>query len=1223
MATSINYTTLSALSYTSDFNGADKYLWQATKDGRAWSDVGTAATLDASSATFSGTFLKLTVTKTSDSSFEATELVFVSSEGKIVEVPPAAGTDTDANLDIAKTKSMILNPTDFNVVNLDPAPFDGASVIDGVAKAATTRTFEITADGTTVYTVTALADGSFSVSDGSDTSVLIGVDALAVKGQMVYLAVDSFALVDVGQYAVNGTPWQDHVHVDLVSGLTLASDWTSDGSGNRMLYANDGTTLLVKVSPATSGDFELMVEVTADGTGAAPATYFVNDIDALTVSVGGVAADAYTLTLMVPGGQTGPEVSVSDTDSDGNPEFSGHADAHTAVTVTAPDGTTTFTTMTDGMGDYTIEIGAATTGTYTVNEIEGGTQKGVQVNWVANTTPPSSYSASVSWVDGPDITIASGPLSDQYLDFRIGFDDQVYVDTFNGTAAPTLTFEVGGQAFSAQFVDADDNSLHFSLAVADVGGATGAIAIGKIVDADQAISPNYADSIDLTIGAKGNLAGAYLYPSITVVDSANYGGTAPQAIGGIVGVKDMAGVSALLADSKLNFSASTRDILGVGVTNINGGEISLKNVGGGIVSITLDGQATGWQFDISTQGSVLLSNTSEQVAAVDLAGIDSLAFISMDDQGVLLSDSSVAFLNLIAHTLDDTNTSDNTDRVYNHAMQGSVFSDTLDASSLDVDDASSKVVGSVRIEGGLGNDNITGSAGADWINGGAGNDVVNSGAGDDRIAMSSGSDIVDGGYGYDVVELFDNAGNPKNDLVTRTRVGSDDSLHIQALTRGGYVDAYVVSKTATPGTFDISFEKYGTTTTVSSVESLQWNGDDWYQVNLVAGQTAWGDYAGTTWNDNINIAYAAGSHTMINVNGGQGSDTVTITVDAEVSFVGTTLNIGALEMRDVMSYNGEIGMSGWTFKGIETVVINGTNSSSVTLDTASVSRGFGAKDFDDDTSDDWGDDDGTGYEYWTSQSLSLINNARTVEGRSGADHLYGRDDAEDSNDQDHLLGGLGDDHMQGRGGVNLLDGGDGDDWAEYSMATRGVSVDVFQTSAQNTGISTDTLLNVENLLGSSYADTLGGNGWSNVVDGGGGDDELHGGRGNDDLRGGDGNDVLTGGIGNDVLQGGWGSDVLNGGIGADTFVFDATDVGNGDRSIDRILDFNTFADHIEILNATANMAELEYDKSTGALSIDLDGSVGTTFAMQTIAMLDAGLSLNANSIVGVDNFAVI
>lgn len=1446
MATSIDYTTLSALSYFSDFVGADTHLWQASKDGKTWLDVGTAATLDASTAEFSGAFLRLTVTNSGDLSFETAELVFVSSTGTVLDVPPATGMDTDANLNIASTASMVVNPTDFNVVNLDPAPFASASVIDGAATETGARTFEIKADGTTIYTVTEQSDGSFSVTDGTDTSVLVGVDALALNGEMLYLSVDTFNLVEAGQVGVNGTPWQDDVHVDLAGGLTLASDWVTDVDGNQVLYADDGTTLLVKVSPSTSQDFDTMVEVTADGTGSAPVTYFVTDIDALSLSVGGVAADAYQLPLMTDSGSSGPAPiegtngpeTVSGTTGDdvivglggadtltgngGNDTFefvqgdSGAVTFSTGYDVTNADvitdfnagdgiellklsdksfmtlddvsvdgaiadqgyrivqgdlsgstftanstngadslviydndgtastslgavvvtgyvltgqevnpvqqqqptgpevkissfevntagptdlvanslanlaeGDTLTVTLTrtgdlsaassvgwniygDGSAsdtDFSAVIGTvdfaagASTATITVTitddalgenaenfHLEIGSAGDVNVSYPVDSNPddsvpaagmalsgeialsdggattPSagSYTASVSWIDGPDITIAGGSLGDDFLDFRVGFDGQVDVDTTGGAVAPTLTFEVGGQTFSANFVGADDNGLNFSYAVADLGGVTGEIAIGVLVDNDLTIFANYADSIDLTIGAKGNLAGAYLYPSITEVDSANYAGTAPTAVGGIVGVKDMAGVSALLADTNLDFSTSTRDILGVGVTNLNGGELSLSK-SAGIVSINLDGQATGWQFDISTQGTVLLSNTSDQTAAVDLAGIDGLAFVSMDDQGVFLPDDSVAFFNLIAHTLDDTNTADNTDRVYNHAMQGSVFSDTLDASLLDVDDASAKVVGNVRIDGDLGNDTITGSAGGDWINGGAGDDVVNAGAGDDGIAMSSGTDTVDGGEGYDVIELFSNAGNvdnPKNDLVTRTVVTNDDKLHIQALTQSGYVDAYVVSKTVTPGTFEISFEKYATTTTVSGVENLQWSADDWHQVSLVAGATPWGDYAGTVWDDNIAISYAAGSYDMLNVNGGQGNDTVIITVDDAVSFDGTTLTIGASEMRYVMAYDGEIGMSGWSFKGVESIVVNGTGSTTVTIDAASASRSFDAEEFDNDTATNWGEDDGFGHEYWASDLLSVVNNARTVEGRSGSDHLFGRDDAEDAADQDHLLGGGGDDHMQGRGGVNVLDGGDGQDWAEYSLSTRGISVDVFQTSAQNTGISTDTLLNVENLLGSSFADALGGNGWSNVIDGGAGDDELHGGRGNDDLQGGDGNDVLSGGIGNDVLRGGWGSDVLSGGIGADKFVFDAWDVEIGDRSIDRILDFNIFADQIQILNATAS-AELEYDSSTGALSIDLDGAAGAAFAMQTIGMLDVGLSLSANSILGLDTLVVI
>jgi Ca2+-binding RTX toxin-like protein len=59
---------------------------------------------------------------------------------------------------------------------------------------------------------------------------------------------------------------------------------------------------------------------------------------------------------------------------------------------------------------------------------------------------------------------------------------------------------------------------------------------------------------------------------------------------------------------------------------------------------------------------------------------------------------------------------------------------------------------------------------------------------------------------------------------------------------------------------------------------------------------------------------------------------------------------------------------------------------------------------------------------------------------------------------------------------------------------------------------------LENLVGSNFADKLYGNELANVITGGAGNDTLDGGAGNDILVGGTGNDVITGGAGFDVFS---------------------------------------------------------------------------------------------------------
>jgi Ca2+-binding RTX toxin-like protein len=115
------------------------------------------------------------------------------------------------------------------------------------------------------------------------------------------------------------------------------------------------------------------------------------------------------------------------------------------------------------------------------------------------------------------------------------------------------------------------------------------------------------------------------------------------------------------------------------------------------------------------------------------------------------------------------------------------------------------------------------------------------------------------------------------------------------------------------------------------------------------------------------------------------------------------------------------------------------------------------------------------------------------------------------NDLDNLL--------YASSGNNVLNGAGGLDTVSYQYATAGVTVSLANTAAQATGGSgSDTLIGIEHLTGSAYADTLTGDAGHNVLSGGGGADILNGGGGNDTLR------IPT--MGFKSLDGGTGTDTL-------------------------------------------------------------------------------------------------
>lgn len=156
---------------------------------------------------------------------------------------------------------------------------------------------------------------------------------------------------------------------------------------------------------------------------------------------------------------------------------------------------------------------------------------------------------------------------------------------------------------------------------------------------------------------------------------------------------------------------------------------------------------------------------------------------------------------------------------------------------------------------------------------------------------------------------------------------------------------------------------------------------------------------------------------------------------------------------------------------------------------------------------------------------------------------------------DTLIGGLGNDVIKGGAGNDTFvitstadgrdsyDGGDGIDTIDYGAVTTAVNLTLKNNGTSK--FSTDTIENVENVIGGSAADKLTGNSLDNVLTGNAGDDTLKGAAGNDTLIGGAGNDTLDGGAGNDQLSGGFNDDILKGAAGNDTL-----DGGEGNDNLD-------------------------------------------------------------------------
>jgi Ca2+-binding RTX toxin-like protein len=183
----------------------------------------------------------------------------------------------------------------------------------------------------------------------------------------------------------------------------------------------------------------------------------------------------------------------------------------------------------------------------------------------------------------------------------------------------------------------------------------------------------------------------------------------------------------------------------------------------------------------------------------------------------------------------------------------------------------------------------------------------------------------------------------------------------------------------------------------------------------------------------------------------------------------------------------------------------------------------------------------------------------TLDGGAGNDVLDG--DA----GNDTLLGGAGTDILIGGLGTDVLNGGTGDDLVDFTDAAAGfVNVDLSRGTASGDGA--DTLISIEDVIGSDGAD---------IVVGSTADNELTGGLGNDNLSGGGGSDILYAGTGDDVVDAGDGNDIIIGGDGK------GNDKYIGGKGIDTV----------------------KYTSATAAITVDLVKGTATSTAGKDAAKI--------------------
>jgi Ca2+-binding RTX toxin-like protein len=581
----------------------------------------------------------------------------------------------------------------------------------------------------------------------------------------------------------------------------------------------------------------------------------------------------------------------------------------------------------------------------------------------------------------------------------------------------------------------------------------------------------------------------------------------------------------------------------------------------------------------------------------------------------------------------------------------------------DSDDDLEGTTGADVILGREGNDTLSGLADADVLYGGAGNDLLQAGEGDDRLRGDAGNDtlegdagndafwgdagddFIDGGDGADVLRFYQATAAVSVDLKSgwaHGAFGNDALSGIELVEAGAYDD-----------------------TLAGSIGADRLEGRDGN--DLLSGDegndTLFGGYGDDT------VAGGGGTNELY---GESGIDTVSY-VDSTVGMVIELWARQATGSTQTDYLSGFENVRGSNFADViygdaqENVLNGGAGNDTLEgggyNDRAVYSGNFAAYTitYDADVGiytivDSVGDRDGidrvSGVEYFQfADGVRTASQLVPYDGTVGDDSMTGTalaDVMRGFAGNDTLRGAAGDDSLDGGSGNDLLDGGDGIDTASYAGTLGSVNVSLSLAKAQLTGAGTDILFNVENLIGSDYADVLFGNALANRIEAGSGNDTLNAGMGADTMVGGAGNDtytvdnpgdvvtelssegadtvlsmvtytlganienlalsgkllingtgnamdnvltgnavanVLTGDDGNDTLDGGAGVDTLIGGAGNDTYIVD--------NVLETVTESADSGEDIVMLKATKGIftlsANIERLQLTGTASI---GGVG-------------------------------
>ena len=784
-----------------------------------------------------------------------------------------------------------------------------------------------------------------------------------------------------------------------------------------------------------------------------------------------------------------------------------------------------------GAGADTLDGGAGTDRVLYYREIGGA---GVLVDLGAGTARDTfgtlDVLISVEQVDGSNLadTLIGAEASGDLLMGWAGADSLSGLggaDTLiGGQGADTLNGGAGSDQV-AYFLETGTQGVRVNVEAGTAIDTFGTVDV--LISVEQIHGSNMADTLT-GAAATGDLLfgrdGADLLQGLGGADTL-IGGQGADTLNGGAGTDQVAyfletgtqGVQVNLETGTAVDTFGTLDVL-----------ISIEQVHGSNMADTLTGAATG-DLLFGRDGADLLQGLGGADTLIGGQGADTLNGGAGGDQVAYFLETGTrgVLVDLRAGIATDTY-GDSDTLISVEYVHGSNFNDTIYGSD-------------------TGDDRIFGRDGDDYIDGRDGNDLIYTGAGNDRIVIGATlpdarDTIVINGRGDKVITGTGALGTAYAHHIV---FDMDEAVVVNLALGYAYSDNM---------TLDFTGARYFLEVGGTAYDDLLIGGNalydylEWFCGNQGNDTINGGSGTGNTVIYDDEVRYGSFNHATGRQEYGTRGVVVNLTTGVATDtfgFTDTLINIDSIRATkfvDVLIGNA-LANSFWGLQGADTInggagsdrvfygedyLTGGISGVFVNLAEGYAIDGFGDRDTLISIEEAYGTD--------AADTLLGDGGDNRLFSYAGDDSLsggFGRDTLNGGAGNDQLFGGGGNDELWGEAGDDTLNGGLGVDIARYLDATAGISADLATGRVADGRGGTDTLIDIEGIYGSDYADTMRGAAAAEMLAGFGGDDLLSGGEGRDTLLGGAGADVLNGDGGDDELWGDAGNDTLNGGAGND------------------------------------------------------------------------------------------